>query len=179
MIIESQSRMQIKSKGTATLTKNYHCVKSVRIRSYSGSHFPAFGLNTERYGVNSEQRTPTGLKKLFFIERCLLLGGNLKKIVTFRTKCFVRYSLYVRYLGCPLLGGFTVLSKHVILPKTANFGQIKDRSDVSWFLYISKPVTLKDNCTEFLYFRVFAGDCSEAQLGPCKTSMMDLFCANI
>ena len=27
------------------------CVKSVRIRSYSGLHFPIFGLNTERYGV--------------------------------------------------------------------------------------------------------------------------------
>ena len=27
-----------------------HCVKSVRILSYSGSYFPAFGLNTERYG---------------------------------------------------------------------------------------------------------------------------------
>ena len=29
-----------------------HCVKSVRIRSFSGSYFPAFGLNTERYGVS-------------------------------------------------------------------------------------------------------------------------------
>ena len=27
------------------------CVKSVRIRSYSGPYFPAFGLITERYGV--------------------------------------------------------------------------------------------------------------------------------
>ena len=26
-----------------------HCLKSVRIRSYSGSYFPAFGLNTERF----------------------------------------------------------------------------------------------------------------------------------
>ena len=26
------------------------CVKNVRIRSYFGPHFPAFGLNTERYG---------------------------------------------------------------------------------------------------------------------------------
>ena len=26
-----------------------HCVKSVRIRSYSGSHFPAFGLNNSEY----------------------------------------------------------------------------------------------------------------------------------
>ena len=29
-----------------------YCVKSERIRSYSGPHFPAFGLNTERYGVS-------------------------------------------------------------------------------------------------------------------------------
>ena len=28
------------------------CVKGVRIRSYSGQHFPAFGLNTERYAVS-------------------------------------------------------------------------------------------------------------------------------
>ena len=28
-----------------------HCVKSVRIRSYSYLHFPAFGLNRERYSV--------------------------------------------------------------------------------------------------------------------------------
>ena len=30
----------------------FRCVKSVRIRSFSGPHFPAFGLNTERYGVS-------------------------------------------------------------------------------------------------------------------------------
>ena len=30
---------------------NLHCLKSVRIRSYSGPYFPAFGLNTESYGV--------------------------------------------------------------------------------------------------------------------------------
>ena len=29
-----------------------HCVKSVRIRSFSGPYFFAFGLNTERYEVN-------------------------------------------------------------------------------------------------------------------------------
>ena len=32
---------------TGNFLKN-HCVKSVRIRSYSGPYFPAFGLNTER-----------------------------------------------------------------------------------------------------------------------------------
>ena len=29
-----------------------HCVKSVRIWNYSGSYFPAFGLNTERYSAS-------------------------------------------------------------------------------------------------------------------------------
>ena len=29
-----------------------HCVKSVRIRSFSGPYFQAFGLNMERYGVS-------------------------------------------------------------------------------------------------------------------------------
>ena len=31
------------------------CVKSVRIRCYSGPHFPVFGLNTERYRVFSDK----------------------------------------------------------------------------------------------------------------------------
>ena len=37
------------------------------------------------------------------------MGGNLTKIVTFGLKHFVRYSRHFRYLGCLLLGGFTVV----------------------------------------------------------------------
>ena len=48
------------------------------------------------------------LKHLSVIERCPPLGGNFKKIVIFGTKCFVCYLWHVSYLGCPLLGGFTV-----------------------------------------------------------------------
>ena len=33
------------------LNLKIHCVKSVQIRSYSGQHFPAFGLNMERYSI--------------------------------------------------------------------------------------------------------------------------------
>ena len=51
------------------------------------------------------------LKNLSVIERCPLLEGNFKKIVTFGTKCFVCYSWHVRCLGCPLLKGFTVSSQ--------------------------------------------------------------------
>ena len=48
-----------------------HCVKSVRIRSYSGPHFPAFGMNTDQnnskyeHFLRSEQYTTRG-QQLFF-----------------------------------------------------------------------------------------------------------------
>ena len=51
------------------------------------------------------------LKIFSVIERCPLLGVNLKRIVTSGTTRFVRYSWHVRYLGCPLSGGFTVQLK--------------------------------------------------------------------
>ena len=46
----------------ATKKKNklFYCVKSVRIRSYSGPHFPAFGLNTERYGISLRTQSECG-----------------------------------------------------------------------------------------------------------------------
>ena len=37
-----------------------HCVKSVRIRSYFGPHFPTFGLNKERYGVSLHIQSECG-----------------------------------------------------------------------------------------------------------------------
>ena len=37
-----------------------HCVKSVCIRSYSGPHFPAFGLNTEIYSVSLRIQSKCG-----------------------------------------------------------------------------------------------------------------------
>ena len=40
------------NKGQKNPVLWYYCVKSVRIRSFSGPHFHAFGLNTERYGIS-------------------------------------------------------------------------------------------------------------------------------
>ena len=37
-----------------------HCVENVRIRSFSGSYFPALGLNTERYGVSTRIQSKCG-----------------------------------------------------------------------------------------------------------------------
>ena len=42
------------------LGHNWHCVKSVRIRSYFGLHFLAFGMNTERYGVSLHIQSECG-----------------------------------------------------------------------------------------------------------------------
>ena len=37
-----------------------HCIKSVRFRSYSCPHFPAFGLNTERYSLSLRIQSECG-----------------------------------------------------------------------------------------------------------------------
>ena len=37
-----------------------YCVKSLRIRSFSCLYFPAFGLNTERYGVSLRIQSECG-----------------------------------------------------------------------------------------------------------------------
>ena len=40
------------------LSSNYHCLKCVRIRSFSDPYFPAFGLNTEMHSDGIQGDTP-------------------------------------------------------------------------------------------------------------------------
>ena len=42
---------------TAAILTFSHCVKSVRIPSYSGQHFPAFGLNTSTDSLLRRERS--------------------------------------------------------------------------------------------------------------------------
>ena len=44
----------------AWLLSSSHCIKSACIRSYSGPHFPAFGLNTERYSLSHRIQSECG-----------------------------------------------------------------------------------------------------------------------
>ena len=39
-----------------------HCLEIVDIRSYFDPHFPAFGLNTERYGVSRSRFFPHSVR---------------------------------------------------------------------------------------------------------------------
>ena len=66
------------------------------------------------------------LKSLFVMKRCLIVS----KIVSFGTKHFVRYSRHVHYLGCPQLGGFTVLCFYCQLNKSSCSEQV----NVGWAL---------------------------------------------
>ena len=73
----------LKEYGLKSHIKGYHvymnhCVKSIRIRSYSGPHFPAFGLNAERY-VNLDN----GLAYRFPAH--LLLPGKQNTSVSVKT----------------------------------------------------------------------------------------------
>ena len=56
-----------------------HCVKSVRVRSYSGPYFPAFGMNTDRHSVS-----------LRIQSKC----GNIWTIITPNTDTFYAVSRY-------------------------------------------------------------------------------------
>ena len=46
--------------GKLNLLCNWHYMKSVGIWSFSGQYFPAFGLNTERYGVSHRIQSECG-----------------------------------------------------------------------------------------------------------------------
>ena len=63
------------------------------------------------YSRSSDMGHLRVLKHLPVIDSRPLLGGNIKKI--FGTKLFLHYSRHVRYLGCPLLGRFTVFIRHL------------------------------------------------------------------
>ena len=43
-----------------TVTKNTHCLKNVRIQSFSGPYFLTFILNTKRYGVSLHIQSECG-----------------------------------------------------------------------------------------------------------------------
>ena len=69
---------------------NIHCVKSVRIRSYSGPHFPAFGLNTEKYSVNVSVFSSNAGKWLliqtYFTQWLMLINDRPRDAIS--AKCF-------------------------------------------------------------------------------------------
>ena len=56
---EENIRQEFRLK-TMEEERNYHCVKSVHICSFSGPNFSTFELNTERYGVSDHRNYEYG-----------------------------------------------------------------------------------------------------------------------
>ena len=94
-----------------------YCVKSVRIRSFSGQHFPAFGLNAERYGVSLHIQSECGKIRtrktpntvtfhvvLFNEMNAQILSKRSLPPLIFLSKHFQPLSLSLR--KCTLLLGF-------------------------------------------------------------------------
>ena len=72
------------------LERTFHCVKRLRIRSHSGSHFPAFGVNTEIYGVSLRIQSECGkIRTLFTQCHDLLkdLPSQREHTQAYRKKC--------------------------------------------------------------------------------------------
>ena len=91
----------------------FHCVKSVRIRSFSGPYFSAFGLNTEIYGIDvSMSRKQDFVKKDKQTDtfRSYMTKETLKINNDFKcdSKCFVYWQSYEFVANCtsvqPLMG---------------------------------------------------------------------------
>ena len=59
-----------------------NCVKSVHIQSYSGPHFPAFGLNMERYSISLQIQSKCGKMQT----RITLNTDTLYALTCFKTK---------------------------------------------------------------------------------------------
>ena len=65
--------------------RTLHCVKSARNRSFSGPHFPAFGLNTESQILHSVQmRENVDQKNSEYRHVSPSVFGNTKEIFSFQ-----------------------------------------------------------------------------------------------
>ena len=103
--------------GEVSLYSKYHCVKSIRIRSYSGSYFPAFGLNMERYGVSfriqSERgKIGTGMTPNTDTLRSVFLTASHLHHYQF---CLTRLASSVNLLCCHICTFYWPLRKNVYM----------------------------------------------------------------
>ena len=68
----------VRGKDLCIAIRDFHCLKSARIRSFSGTYFPAFGLNTERC-YRLMLKWLTLMWKNFELYRELVMVANLIK----------------------------------------------------------------------------------------------------
>ena len=97
-----------------------HCLKSVRIRSYSGPYFAAFGLNTERYSVSLRIQSEY---------------GEIRTKITPNTDTF--YAVYVLRKIFPMISRVFVKNMRI-----CNYVVFQ-----LWEKYVSKRSLIKHTCS--------------------------------
>ena len=87
-----------------------HCEKSVRIRSYSGPYFPAFGLNTERYSYSVRMRENTDQNTSEYGH--FLPSASIKEI--WSVTLFLTWSPYGYFLAQKITKWYSGILNHPI-----------------------------------------------------------------
>ena len=79
-----------------------YCVKSVRIRSFSGPYFPTFGLYTERY--ETSKYGPEKLQiPIFFTHYDIFINNRNKHYASFRTLAYSQPGFVIPFSGNQVL----------------------------------------------------------------------------
>ena len=119
---------------TTTFHITNHCVKNVRIRSYSGPHFPVFGLNTVRYSVYLRAQSEYG-------EIRTRITPNTDTFYAVNNEIFLqRYRKYIFFGGSKMEELFPTAKKKESL-KTFEL-TIKNWELVKWLCRICKTCCL-------------------------------------
>ena len=104
------------------------CVKSVRIRSYFGPHFPIFELNTERYGVSLRIQSDCGKMRTritpntntFHSVLIMKVFLSAKVISELYIRTFVAILIVIKFLKKRILKAIEMVTKMQI---RANFSK--------------------------------------------------------
>ena len=114
----------------------YYCVKSARIRSFSGPYFPAFGLNTGISQYSVRMRENTDQKNSEY--------GHFSRSVQFCT-----YECISRLLGKVLL--YCVISKIGTVWKAPKHGKMRTRK-IFVLCHVSRSVEFRHVCESLTVF---------------------------
>ena len=79
------------------IKRQIHCIKKVHIRSCSGPHFPSFGLNTERCGVQMRENEDQNSSEYGHFSRSDLILPPFQK--SMHTKSYIsKFTCIVLYV---------------------------------------------------------------------------------
>ena len=124
------AKMFFETLRDTNLANNKHCIKSVRIRSFSSPHFPPFGLDTERYSVFSPSAGKCGPEKLRI--RTLFTQGSILARLKF-AGIFMMESLNLLLTNALLSQAFTL--KCSVKKVFLKISQIHRKTHVFEFLF--------------------------------------------